>query len=416
MARGIHRLSAAGLKTKPVGMHADGGGLYLKVASKHSRSWVFRYMIDGTPRYMGLGSLDTFSLADARDKARDCRQLCHEGIDPITARDAARDAAKLETAKAITFKSCGESYIDAHKAGWRNSKHSVQWKATLETYAYPIFGDLPVQSVDTGLVMKALSLIWTIKPETASRLRGRVEKILDWATARGFRKGDNPARWRGHLDNLLPRRSKVAAVEHQPAVPYQRLPAFIASLRTKDSTSAKALEFLILTATRTGETIGARSAEIDLREKVWTIPASRTKANKEHRVPLSARAVEIIGEMKGEYLFAGPGGRRPLSNMALLELMRGMRDDDGNPWRDAEGRQGVPHGFRSSFRDWAGERTNFPREVAEMALAHVVKDKTEAAYRRGDALAKRRQLMDAWARYCETPAGAGQVASIHRVA
>jgi integrase len=381
-------------------MHTDGGGLYLQVTNGGARTWIYRFMLNRRAREMGLGPLHTISLAEAREKARECRKLRLEGIDPIEARKAKRGEERLAAATAMTFQECAEAYIAAHKAGWKNPKHAAQWPSTLETYVYPMFGSLPVQAVDVGLVMKALEPIWQEKPETASRVRGRIESILDWAAARGFRKGENPARWRGHLDNLLPARSKVRKVEHHPALPYAEMGEFIAALREQGGVGARALEFLILTAARTGELIGARWDEFDLGANMWTIPTERMKAGKEHRVPLSGRALAIIEEMKAarvnDHPFVFPGGRqgRPLSNMAMLQLLRRM------------GRHGLTaHGFRSTFRDWAAEQTHFPTEVAEMALAHTVSDKVEAAYRRGDLVQKRRELMEAWARYCETRPG-----------
>jgi integrase len=305
----------------------------------------------------------------------------------------------------MTFREGAETYIAAHKAGWKNPKHAAQWPATLATYVYPVFGDLPVQAIDTGLVMKALEPIWTAKPETATRVRGRIESVIDWATARGYRQGENPARWRGHLENLFPKKSKVRRVEHHPALPYDEIGAFTASLRGQGGIGARALEFLILTAARTGEVIGARWDEFDLAQKVWTVPAERMKAGKEHRVPLSAPALAIVEAMREtrESEFVFPGGKRgkPLSNMAMLKLLKRMGRDDL-----------TAHGFRSSFRDWAAESTGFPSEVVEMALAHMVGDKVEAAYRRGDLFAKRRQLMEAWARYCEARRVSGDVVNL----
>jgi integrase len=304
----------------------------------------------------------------------------------------------------MTFKDCAERYIEAHRPGWKNPKHAKQWPSTLEDYVYPVFGPIPVQAVDVGLVMKALEPIWKTKPETASRVRGRIESILDWATARGYRQGENPARWRGHLDKLLPARGKVQKVKHHAALPYGEMGDFVAELRGQEGVAARALEFLILTATRTGEVIGARWDEFDLAKKVWTVPGERMKAGKEHRVPLSERALAIIEEMKGQgvndHPFLFPGGRpgKPLSNMAMLKLLQRM--DRGDL---------TAHGFRSTFRDWAAEMTHFPTEVAEMALAHTVSDKVEAAYRRGDLFQKRRELMEAWARYCEPKPGSNVV-------
>jgi integrase len=405
------------------GMYADGGGLYLQVTSGGA-SWIYRYMLNGIAREMGLGPLALYGLKEARAKALDVRRLRHEGLDPIEARRAARAKAKLDAAKATTFKQCADSYIKSHRAGWRNAKHAAQWGATLATYAEPVIGSLPVQAIDTALVMKVLeqevrdgpgklaAALWTARPETASRLRGRIESILDWARVRGYRDGDNPARWRGHLDKLLPARGKVRKVKHHAALPYGTLPEFMTQLRDEQGIAARALEFAILTAARTGEVIGARWSEIDVAARLWTVPASRMKAGKEHRVPLSARAITILEEMSqliniyeennadseiNSFVF--PGGKRdqPLSNMAFLMLLRRMKRDDL-----------TAHGFRSTFRDWAAERTKFPSEVAEMALAHTVSSKVEQAYRRGDLVERRRRLMAAWSTYCLAPKRAAQ--------
>jgi integrase len=408
MARGIGKLVAVTLPklTKP-GMYGDGGGLYLQVTASGAKSWIFRFMLHGRAREMGLGPLHTVSLAEAREKARDQRKLLLDGTDPIAAREAKRAEARIAAANTMSFQECAERYIDANKAGWRNAKHAAQWPATLETYAYPVLGALSVQAIDVGLVMKVLEPVWQAKAETASRVRGRMEAVLDWATARGYRQGDNPARWRGHLDKLLPARAKIQRVEHHPALPYSGMGAFMADLRGQEGIAARALEFLILTAARTGEVIGARWDEFDLAEKLWTIPAERMKAGREHRVPLSSRTLAILDELGalraygGEWVF--PGGRpgRPLSNMAMLKVLRRM------------GRGGLTaHGFRSSFRDWAAERTNFPRDVAEMALAHAVGDKVEAAYRRGDLFQKRRALMDTWAKHAQPKTGSATVVAL----
>jgi integrase len=386
-------------------MHPDGGGLYLQAKGLTGCSWIFRYERGGKQRYLGLGSAELVSLAEARDKALAARKLLLNGVDPIEANMAARASAALEAAMGMTFKSCAEAYIDTHKAGWRNAKHADQWGSTLKAYAYPIFGELPVSSIDVGLVMKALEPIWTAKTETASRVRGRIEAVLDWATVRGYRQGNNPARWRGHLDSLLPRRAKVQRVEHHAALPYAEMGVFMEALRQQEGVSALALEFLILTATRTSETIGATWGEFDLDAATWTVPAERIKAGKEHRVPLSPAALLIVKRLAqsnaGEFVFPGGKRGRPLSNMALLKLLERMGRADL-----------TVHGFRSSFRDWAAERTNFPREVAEMALAHAVSDKVEAAYRRGDLFQKRRQLMEGWAKFCARPIAAKPITNI----
>jgi len=374
-------------------MYPDGGGLYLQIAAGGARSWVYRYMLNGAARYMGLGPLHTVTLAQARVKALEARRLRQEGLDPIEARNVELGKVRLEAAKAITFRDATERYIESKKAEWRNAKHAKQWKSTLETYAYPIIGSVPVQDVDIGLVMKVLEPIWRTKTETASRVRGRIESILDWARVLGYRQGENPARWRGHLENTLPKRSKVQKVIHHPALPYDEIGAFMETLRQQKGISASALEFLILTATRTNETVGARWSEIEFNKKTWTIPGDRIKAGKEHRVPLSAAALAILKKMQSisrdDFVFPGGKPKKPLSNMALLALLKRIGRSDL-----------TAHGFRSTFRDWAAERTNHPREVAEMALAHSLGDKVEAAYRRGDLFEKRRHLMNDWAVFC----------------
>jgi integrase len=390
------------------GLYGDGGGLFLPVSESGAKSWVFRFKKADRLRVMGLGPAHTITLAEARDRARECRKLRLDGIDPIEARRAERAQAKLDAAKAVTFAECADAYITAHKAGWRNPKHAAQWPATLATYVNPTFGELPVQAIDTALVTRVMEPIWTKKPETASRVRGRIESILDWATARGYRQGENPARWRGHLENLLPRRSKVRRVEHHAALPYSELSAFMLALRQQEGVAARALEFTILTAARTGEVIGARWEEINIAERLWSVPAERMKAGREHRVPLCGKALEIVEEMRaigGNFIF--PGGKRgkPLSNMAMTMLLRRMGHGDQ-----------TVHGFRSTFRDWAAERTNFPAEVAEMALAHAVTDKVEAAYRRGDLFEKRRALAEAWAKFCATALVGGEIVPIRKPA
>lgn len=395
--RQIGKLSALKVKRlKKPGYYPDGGSLWLQISKFGTKSWVFRFTLGGRSREMGLGSLHTVSLADARKAAEQCRKLRLDGIDPIEHRRAKRAAERLEAASAMPFDACAEAYIGAHEAGWRNAKHAAQWRSTLKTYVSPVFGRLPVQSIDVALVMKALEPIWNTKTETASRVRGRIEAVLDWAAARGYRRGDNPARWRGHLQNLLPRRSKVQRVEHHAALPYTEIGEFIRELRTQDGVAAAALEFLIMTVTRTSETIGATWDEIDLDGGVWKIPADRIKTDKEHRVPLSPATKTILRRMnkarRNRYVFPGVGSDRHLSNMAMLALLKRMKRSNL-----------TVHGFRSTFRDWAAEQTNYPREVAEMALAHAVSDKVEAAYRRGDLFKKRQRLMGEWGRYCGSP-------------
>jgi integrase len=408
MARTTGRLTALKVaRAKTPGMYADGGGLYLQVTER-GRSWVLRYMINKRAREMGLGPLALFSLSDARAKALDARRLRHEGIDPIEARRAERQQARLDAAKAMTFQQCAESYLKAHRAGWRNGKHAAQWEATLATYAGPIIGALPVLAINTPLVLKVLEPIWTEKPETAGRLRGRIEAVLDWAKARGYRQDENPARWRGHLDKLLPARSKVRKVEHHAALPYRELPGFLIGLREQEGISARALEFTILTAARTGETIFAQWSEFDLLDKAWTIPAARMKAGREHRVPLSARVLAVLEEMQarrhtdGGFVFSGDKLGKPLSNTAFLRLLRRMDRDDL-----------TAHGFRATFKTWASERTNFPNEIVETSLAHIVGSKVEQAYQRGDLFEKRRRLMQQWATFCTTaPTEQGKVVSL----
>ena len=399
------RLSSLTVKhARKPGMLADGNGLYLQVTRANARSWIFRYYRNGKSREMGLGSLNAVSLADARLKAAACRGLLADGIDPIAARDAERTQRALEDARAITFDQCAEAFITAHSAAWKNQKHVAQWKATLRTYVSPVFGSLPVQVVDVALVMKVLEPIWTTKPETAARIRGRIESVLNWAKARGYRTGENPALWKGHLSNLLPAHSKIAKVKHHAALPYDQTSQFIAALRRQDGIASLALEFAILTAARTGEIIGARWAEIDLEAKVWTVPASRMKNGREHRVPLSVEALAVLTKVSQgepeEFVFAGRK-KRPLSNMAFLMLLRRMGHD-----------KLTGHGFRSTFRDWAAERTNFQAEIAEAALGHVVGNKVEAAYRRGDFFEKRRRLMEAWAQFATTAPSDAVVVSL----
>ncbi len=412
MARQLEKLSPAAVKNANApGMYGDGGGLWLHVgpnaldengkSTKTGKSWVFRFMLDGKAREMGLGPLHTIGLSEARDLAMACRKKVLEGVDPLEAKHAKRKARKLEAAKAITFKACAGKYIAANKAGWRNEKHGDQWENTLATYVYPTIGDLAVGNIDTGHVTKVLEPIWSTKSETASRVRGRIESVLSYATTHGWRTGENPARWRGHLENVLPKKSKVAKVTHHAALPWRESGSFMKTLRDEQGMAALAFRFAILTAARTGEVIGARLAEIDLQHAVWTIPGDRMKAGVEHRVPLSADAMAILREAKklrGEDdAFVFPGGKKgkPLSNMAFLMLLRRMKRDDL-----------TAHGFRSTFRDWAAE-TGQPADIAEAALAHTVGDKTVAAYQRGDLLDRRRKLMESWAVWCARVASDG---------
>lgn len=408
LAVGKHRLTAAAVRNaRKLGMLHDGGGLYLQITEGAEpdtprKSWLLRYQSPlGRRREMGLGSAETVTLATARDLAEAAKALAGRGVDPIEQRKADRAAAALEAARAMTFREAAEAYMKAHAHDWRNEKHRAQWTATLDAYAYPVLGPLPVAAIDVALVLRVVEPIWLTKRETASRVRGRIEAILDWCAVRGYRHGDNPARWRGHLQKALPKRPK--AVKHHAALPLADLGAFMASLREVRGTAALALEFCILTATRTNETLGARWAEIDLDAAVWTIPAERMKANREHRVPLSRQAVALLRKVeplatpRTRYVFPGADRKSPLSGMSMLMTLRRMKRPDGKPYAESV----TVHGFRSVFRDWAADATRFPREVAEAALAHTLRDQTEAAYRRGDALAKRRQLMQAWADFAD---------------
>jgi integrase len=392
----------------PAVLH-DGGGLYLRVSTTGAKSWVFRFQLDGKRRDMGLGPFPDISLAEARAKATEHRKQRHDGIDPLDAKEAHRQAQRVSVAKGRTFRECASEFIEKNRAGWRNAKHRQQWLNTLETYAYPTLGKLPVSAVDAGLVVQVLDPIWAEKPETASRLRGRIEAVLDAATVRGFRQGPNPAMWKGNLAHILPARAKVRKVTHHAALPFGHMPEFLSTLRGREGMSARALEFTILTVARTGEALGATWGEIDLAAKVWTVPAERMKAGREHRVPLSDAAHAVLAKVRplalttdGEPdpaapVFPGPRRALPMSNMVLLMLLRRMERDDL-----------TAHGFRSSFSDWAAERTAYPREVVEMALAHTVENQVERAYRRGDLFDKRRRLMAEWARFCEAPP-AGEV-------
>jgi integrase len=391
MSRTLNRLKDVKVRSRTLapGHYADGGGLYLQVSPSGSKSWVFRYQRHSQRREIGLGAVHAVSLAAAREKAAAFRTQLADGRDPFDERRAAVAAER----GSLTFREAAEAYIAAHAPAWRNAKHAAQWRNTLSTHAYPVLGELPVQAIDTTHVLKVLEPIWRAKTETAKRIRGRIESILDWATARRYRSGENPARWRGHLDKLLARPTKVHRVQHFAALPYADVPSFMADLRRQSGTAARALEFCILTATRTGETIGIRWLEVA--GEVWTVPGQRTKSGRDHRVPLAEPAATILDGMRAfaaaEDAFVFPGGKpgKPLSNMAMAAVLKRM------------GRTGVTvHGFRSAFRDWCRERTNHPREVAEAALAHVLRDRTEAAYARGDVLDKRARLMAEWAQFC----------------
>lgn len=378
------KLTARKVETAKPGKYSDGGNLYLIVSETGARKWVLRFTWRGRAKEMGLGSASSVSLADAREKAASARRKIGQGLNPIDERK--RDGG------IPTFGEMADDVRETLSAGFRNEKHKAQWKSTLETYAAPLRAK-PVDTIATDDVLAVLKPIWTAKAETASRVRGRIEKVLDAAKAKGFREGENPARWRGHLDHLLPKPSKLAR-GHHAAMPYEEVATFMAHLRQRDATAALALELCVLTAARSGEVLGMQWPEIDLDKKIWTVPAKRMKAGREHRVPLSSRAIAILRKLEklkgGDFVFAGQARNKPLSNMAMEMVMRRMKVEDA-----------TVHGFRSSFRDWAGNVSSFPREVVETALAHVIGDRAEQAYRRSDALEKRRKLMEAWAAYCD---------------
>lgn len=405
MAREVKRLSARAVTTltKP-GRHSDGDGLYLVVDPSGARRWLFMFRWQGKLKEMGLGGAGSVSLADARDKAAVARRLIQAGANPIEAKrlaQAERDAVR-------TFGAFADDMLKSILPGFKNPRHQAQWKRALKHYAKPI-RDKRLDEIGTDDVLGIIQPLWQSKQETASRVRGRIERVLDAAKAKGLRSGENPARWRGHLRELLSQRRKLAR-GHHASMPYADVPDYIVRLRERDATAAAALEFLILTASRSNETLGAQWPEIDLKRKIWTVPAERMKGGKLHRVPLSESAVSVLDAMAklkiSDYVFPGQRPNKPLSSMALQMLMRRMTVADF-----------TPHGFRSSFRDWAGECTSFAREVAEAALSHTIGDEAEQAYRRGDALEKRRKLMDAWARFINSPkAKDGTVTQFRKVA
>lgn len=407
MAREIERLTDAQVKkAKAPGYMPDGAGLYLQVGPTLTKSWIYRYTRSGKTREMGLGSYLALTLKEARVEAKAKRKLLAEGKDPIEARAELRLQETITKANTLTFDECAKRYIATNRSEWKNEKHVEQWQNTLDTYASPIIGGRPVQAVDTGKVLEILEPIWSTKTETASRLRGRIESVLDWATTLKYRTGDNPARWKGHLDKILPKRSKVQRVKHHEALPYAKINPFIVVLREQPGTVPQALEFLILTAARTGEVTGAKPEEFDLEASIWEIPGARMKSGKPHRVPLPPRALAIVkaeieAHPDSDYVFPGRAGEQ-LSNGAMLRVMERMEY------------AATPHGFRSCFRDWSAEQTSYPNEVCEMALAHTLKDKTEAAYRRGDLFEKRKLLMLDWANYCEAPKPGAKVTPIRK--
>lgn len=395
--RGIKTLTAAG-------RYGDGGGLYLQITETGGRSWIFRYQVRGRERAMGLGPVRDFDLDEGRQRALRARQQLRDGIDPIDAQKAERAASALAAARHMTFKDAAQQYFDGHEQKWSNATHRKQFMASLQVYAFPVIGKMPVAMIDTALVLRVLQPIWKDKAVTANRVRNRIESVLGWATASGFRTGDNPARWRGHLKEVLPPHGKIAKVEHHKALPYKDMATFMTALLTRKGVDARALEFLILTAARTGEVINAKWSEIDFDAKVWTIPAERIKGRREHRVPLTDRAIEILKALPTEtdHVFIGVSKGSRIGKAAMPKVLESIRQDV------------TVHGFRSTFRDWAGETTAFPSDICEAALAHSLGGKTQQAYQRGDLLEKRRQLMKAWAAFCYTPSRDASVTPIRK--
>jgi integrase len=389
----------------PSTMHGDGAGLYFRVTATGTRNWVLRYQLGGRRRDLGLGRYPTIGLADARERAHAARRLIADGIDPVDQRAGKAAERKTASAKAVTFEDAARAYIAAHRGAW-STKHATEWPATLERFAFPAIGALSVAAIDVGLVLRVIEPLWNTKTETASRVRGRIELVLDWARARGYRGGDNPARWRGHLDAILPAPSKVAKVTHYAAMPYAQLPTFLERLRTSDSIGAACTEFIVLMACRLGEAIGASWAEIDRDNRIWIIPAERMKGRREHRVPLSDQAMAVLDRMAAvrhsEHVFPSPA--KLGAALSSLGVTRAAARAGAGDY--------TLHGFRSAFRDWCAEATNTPSEVAEMALAHAVGNKVEAAYRRGNLFEKRRELAAAWGRYCDGGAAVVELRSV----
>lgn len=424
MARETKELSALEVgRITDTGYHHVGGvsGLVLQVSKSGTKSWLMRVTVGGKRREIGLGGIPDVTLAGAREAARIVREKVKSGIDPVAERAQARSKLAAAVASAMTFQEAAEKYIEANEAAWKNAKHAAQWSSTLETYAYPTIGKIQVAHVETSHVIGILEPIWGTKTETASRLRGRIESVLDWAKVRGYRKDENCARWKGHLDHILPARNKVQKAKHHAALDYRNIGAFMAALKPVDGMGARALEFAILCASRSNEVRGAAWSEIDEKASVWIIPAERMKAEKEHRVPLSRSALAMLELLPrtAETTLIFPSAKNDvLSDMTLTAVIRRMNDartKAGNAgWCDNAGKVITAHGFRSTFRDWAGETTAYPREVIEHALAHQLADKAEAAYQRGDLLDKRRRLMTDWAKHCATVAApANNVTSIN---
>jgi integrase len=409
MARPLNRLTNLKVRSaKKPGMYADGGSLYLRVAEGGSKQWIFRYVVNGRLRDMGIGPEHTLTLAEAREKARDARKLLLDDIDPIDSKRARKAALRAADARAMMFQQCAEGFIRDNAAEWKNVAHHRQWTSTLARYVYPVLGSLPVAAIDTPLVLKVVKPLWERVPETASRVRGRIEAILGWATVHHYRSGDNPARWQGLLEHALPSRAKIAKTKHHAALPYAEIGTFMAKLRQNSSAAGRCLEFIALTAARLREATNATWAEIDLKNQVWVVPGARMKGGREHRVPLSDATLAVLKAMRemrqNDWIFPGTLNGRPVGASTVLDLVRQVAGADF-----------TIHGFRSTFRDWASECTSFPREVCEAALAHAIPNAVEAAYRRGDLFDKRRKLMDAWAAYCaKVETDAGKVVALAR--
>ena len=410
MARLLDRLNAIQVskRMKP-GYHLDGAGLYLAVGASGSKSWIFRYRYQGREHEMGLGSINALTLAEAREMARQQRKLLALGKSPLEQRAAEKIAKRLSDANIITFTKAAESYIKANRAGWRNEKHAEQWQNTLQTYAEPVIGELPVAKIQTAHILRVLQPVWTTKNETASRLRGRIEKILDWCKVQGYRTGENPAAWKGHLSEVLPSPRKVQeklGTGHHAALPWVEMSQFMQALRQMPGCGSLAVQFIILTACRTSEALNAKWEEIDLNAALWIIPKERMKAFREHRVPLSEPVLGILKQIKAEskstFVFPGRDEKKPLSNMVGLQLLKRLGRSDL-----------TIHGFRSTFKDWVREVTHYPDTVSEAALAHVIGDKTIEAYARGDLFEKRRALMADWALHCSTVKQSTEVIAIH---
>src|SRR6516165_7892367 len=401
--RTLNRLTNKFVEGKrEAGMYADGGSLYLRVAEGGSKQWVFRYAANGRLRDMGLGAVAPrgFTLAQAREKAREARLLRLEGIDPIAHRHTQRATLQAADAKAMTFRQCAEGFIADNEKEWKNAAHHRQWTSTLATYVYPVLGNLPVAAIDTPLVLRVIKPLWADKTETASRIRGRIEAVLGWATVHHYRSGDNPARWQGLLEHALPAKAKVAKTEHHAALPDAELAPFMAKLRQDTGAAARCLEFIILTGARLTEATGAMWDEID--NRTWVVPASRMKGGREHRVPLSDAAMAMLEAMPrmNDFVFPGMRAGQPVGPRTIQGLVKELGGDI------------TVHGFRSSFRDWAAEQTSYPNHVVEMALAHAISNAVEAAYRRGDLFDKRARLMQQWADYCANPQAGGKVVAL----